>query len=166
MSKHRVADNPLFAGLIIGIAFGCVNLLFSWLVPLLDDNAATLLTFYGPMFFLWGLLGFRAARRERRLVSGALAGMLAAFATFCVFDVIVIVRVNVFLGELTGRTDWQDMMRRYRASDAGSLRSFVTLDYLKGAPFKIGTASAIGAVMGAIGGCLGRLTPRRTAAAA
>jgi hypothetical protein len=53
-----------------------------------------------------------------------------------------------------------------RAGDVDSLRLFVNLDYLKGAPLKIGVASAIGAVMGAIGGGLGRLTLRRKVAAA
>ena len=166
MSGRQRANYPLLAGVIMGIGFGCVNLLSSWLDPLQDDSRGALLRFYGPMFFLWALVAFRAAQRDRRLWSGIITGMLVAFATFCVFDVLVILRVNLFLADLTGRADWQNMMMRFRASDSDSLRLFVTLDYLKGAPLKIGTASAIGALMGAIGGALGRLRGGRTIAPA
>ena len=67
------------------------------------------------------------------------------------------VRVNVFLEELTERADWHDVLRRFRISGFSSLRLFVNIDYLKGAPFKIGVASVIGLVMGLVGGTLGRL---------
>jgi hypothetical protein len=53
------------------------------------------------------------------------------------------------------------MMRRFRASEFDSLRLFVNLDYLKGAPFKIGVASVVGAVMGLVGGAIGRLRSAR-----
>ena len=49
------------------------------------------------------------------------------------------------------------MMQRFRASEFDSLRVFPTMQYLKGAPFKIGLASVIGAVMGLVGGAIGRL---------
>jgi len=116
------------------------------------------------MFFVWALASFRAARRSGRLLSGVTTGMAVAFATFCVFDVLVLLRVNLFLNELTGRADWQNIVMRFRASDFDSLRLFVNLDYVKGAPLKIGLASAVGAVMGAFGGSLGRLRHGRTVA--
>jgi len=46
------------------------------------------------------------------------------------------------------------MMARFRASEFDNLRTFVTFDYIKDAPLKIGTASIIGAVMGTVGGSL------------
>jgi hypothetical protein len=49
------------------------------------------------------------------------------------------------------------MMERFRASGFDSVRVFVNIEYLKGAPFKIGVASVIGAVMGLVGGTIGRL---------
>ena len=90
-------------------------------------------------------------------MSGLVTGAAVAFTTFCVFDVLNIVRVNLFLGELTARADWQNMMARFRASEFSNLRAFVTLEYVRDAPLKIGTASVIGAVMGTIGGSLGRV---------
>jgi hypothetical protein len=57
-----------------------------------------------------------------------------AFATFCIFDVLNLVRVNLFLYDLTGRADWQSMMARFRASEFDSVRAFVTMDYIKDAP--------------------------------
>lgn len=83
--------------------------------------------------------------------------MVVASATFCVFDLLNILRVNLFLSELAGRADWQSIIARFGASGFSSLRAFVTLDYINGALIKIGAASLIGAVMGTIGGSLGRL---------
>lgn len=147
-------------GLIVGLVFGAVNLVSSWLYPLADDTPGALLRFYGPMFFVWALASFRAARRGGRLLTGVTTGAVVACATFCVFHVVVLLRVNLFLDELTGRADWQNMMMRFRASGVDSLRLFVNVDYVRGAPLKIGVACAIGAMMGIIGGFLGRLTHR------
>ena len=162
MFSRRLSDTSLLLGLLIGLVFGAVNLFFTWLYPLEDDSPGALLRFYGPMFFLWAFVAFRATRRSGRLLSGVAAGATVAFATFCIFDVLVLFRVNLFLNELTARDDWQNMMQRFRASEFDSLRFFVNLDYLKGAPLKIGVASVIGAVIGAVGGSLGRLKSRRT----
>ena len=93
---------------------------------------------------------------QRRPLSGVTAGDGLAFATFCVFDVLVLLRVNLFLNDLASRADWQNMVMRFRASGSDNLRLFVNLDYVKGAPLKIGVASLVGAVMGAIGGSLSR----------
>jgi hypothetical protein len=144
-------------GLFLGLIFGAANLVFSWLLPLEDDTIGGLLRFYGPMFFVWVFASFRAARRHGRVLSGVATGLVVAFATFCVFDLLNLVRVNVFLYDLTGRADWQSMIARFRASEFDSVRAFVTMDYIKDAPLKIGTASVIGALMGGISGLLGRL---------
>jgi len=144
-------------GLIIGLTFGAVDLLYTWLFPLEDDTIGALLRFYGPMFLLWAFASFRAARRDGRLLSGVTTGLVVAFATFCAYDLLILIRVNVFLTELTGRADWQNLMARFKASESSDLRAFVSLDYLKMAPLKIGAASVVGAVMGVIGGSLGRM---------
>jgi hypothetical protein len=166
MSNRRVVNSPLVLGLIVGVIFGSVNLAFTWRDPLEDDSPGALLRFYGPMFCVWALASFRAARRGGRLLSGVMTGTIVAFATFCVFDALILLRVNLFLNDLTGRADWQNLMTRFNASGSDSLRLFVNIDYIKGAPLKIGVASAIGAVMGVIGGSLGRLRNGRTVAAA
>ena len=159
--SRRLRNTPLLLGIFIGLVFGTVNLVFTWLYPLEDDSPGALLRFYGPMCFVWAFVAFRAARRSGRLLSGVTTGAIVAFATFCVFDVLVVLRVNLFLNELTVRADWQNMMQRFRASGFNRLRFFVILDYINAAPLKIGVASAIGAVMGAIGGALGQLRTRR-----
>ena len=162
MFSRRWVNNPLLLGLIVGLVFGAVNLVVTWLHPLDDDSPAALLRFYGSMFLVWALASFRAARRSGRLLSGVTTGMIVAFATFCVFDVMVLLRVNLFLDDLTGRADWQNMVLRFPGSGSDSLRLFVNLDYIKGAPLKLGVASVIGVVLGVIGGSLGRLRQGRT----
>jgi hypothetical protein len=155
-----VSDNALAIGSAAGLVFGAWNLAWTWLRPLEDDTPAALLRFYGPLFLIWTVVAFLAARRAGRLSSGALAGTRVAFATVCVFVVLNFVRVNLFLNELTGRTDWQNLMGRFNASGFNSLRLFVNLDYLKGTLFVVGFLTLLGAVLGTAAGTIGRLTAR------
>jgi hypothetical protein len=157
---RRLIDAPLVLGLIVGVVFGAANLVHTWLYPVEDDTVWAVLRFYGPMFLLWGLASFRAVRRTGRWILGVTTGAIVAFATFSVFEVFVLTRVNLFLDDLTSRPDWQDMMMRFRVSQSDNLRLFVNLDYLKGAPFKLGVSCAIGALMGSIGGSIGWLRHR------
>ena len=166
MFTRRISNNPLFLGLMVGLVFGSVNLIHTWLYPWEDDTPGALLRFYGPMFFVWALASFQAARRSGHLLSGVTTGLLVAFATFCVFELLILLRVNLFLNELTARADWHNMMIRFRASDFDSLRLFVNLDYVKGAPLKLGVACVIGATVGSIGGFVGRLRHEPTIKAA
>jgi hypothetical protein len=147
-------------GLAVGLIFGSANLVMTWLSPLAQDTSAGLLQFYGLMWMVWGLASFGAARRTGRLLSGIITGLTVAFATFVTYDLLILVRVNLFLQELTGRADWQNMMMRWLDSDIESLRVFVNVDYLTGAPLKLGVSCAIGAVMGTIGGIFEQLTRR------
>jgi hypothetical protein len=157
MVTLRLRDRPLVLGFVFGLVFGIVDLLFTWVAPLSDDSIPALLRFYGPMFCSWAVVSFRSVRRSGRLSRGVITGLVVAFGTFCVLYLLNLLRVNLFLAELTGRTDWQDMMQRFRASDFDSLRVFVNMEYLKGAPFKIGVASVVGAAMGLVGGTIARL---------
>ncbi|SRR6266540_638299 len=159
--NRRLSENPLLLGLVVGLVFGSVDLLLTWLYPVEDDSPGVLLRFYGPMFLVWIVVSFRVARGTGRLSSGVVAGMTVAFATFCAFVLLNFLRVNLFLNQLTDRPDWQNMMMRFREGGSGRLRLFVNLDYIKGTPFKIGAATAVGAAMGTFGGLLGRLTSGR-----
>jgi len=151
----------LLAGGVVGFVFGIVDLILTFFNPLEDDTPEQLLLFYGPMFLVWIVISFQAARRTGTLSSGVAAGMSVAFTTFCVFVVFNFLRVNLFLNQLTERADWQNMMLRFRTSGSESLRLFVNLDYIKGTPFKILVATAIGTAMGAFGGSLGWLSRER-----
>jgi hypothetical protein len=166
MIARRSLGHALRLGAVLGVCFGVVNLVFVWLDPLSDDSIPALLRFYGPMFFLWAVASFRAARRDRQLLSGLIAGMVVAFATFCVFDVLNLVRVNLFIHDLTGRADWQRLTARCPPGELDSVRACVTVEYIKATPLKIATATLIGAVMGGVGGSLARLRSWGSPAAA
>ena len=166
MFNRRLANNPLLLGLIVGLVFGSMNLVFTWLYPLDDDSPGALLRFYGLMFFVWALVSFHAVRRSGRLLSGLTTGLLVAFATFCISDILILLRVNLFLNDLAGREDWQDMMRRFHGSGFDSLRLFINLYYIEGLPLKTSVASVIGGLVGLAGGAVGWLIHRRKIAAA
>ncbi|PYR95544.1 MAG: hypothetical protein DMF84_00375 [Acidobacteria bacterium] len=144
-------------GLVLGAAFGLWNLVVTVWNPLLDDSPLTLLMFYGPMFAIWGVAGYRASRRTGRLVDGVKVGATVAFVTFLVFNLAVILRVNLFLDALTERSDWRNLVLRFQASGFESLRTYANYAYLTGAPFKILVASVIGAGTGLVGGFVGSL---------
>jgi len=164
MFSWRPPQRPLLLGFIVGLVFGCVNLIVTWVAPLEDDTPNALLRFYAAMFLVWALASFRAARRSGRVLSGVTTGLIVAFGTFVVFYVLILLRINLFLNGLTGRADWQNMMTRFSSSGFESLRWFVNLDYITGAPFKLGVSCAIGLMMGTIGGFFGRLTHGRLTA--
>jgi len=140
----------VLAGVIVGTAFGAADVLLTWLDPVADDSPRALLLFYGPMFISWAAAACVAAQRAGRASSGVLGGMVIAFAASVIFVLLNLVRVNVFLDQLVARVDWQDVMARSRTSDE-TLRTFVNLDFVRGAPFKIAVGVAIGTLMGAIG---------------
>jgi hypothetical protein len=156
MARWRIAANPLVTGCIIGFAFGAINLLVTWLDTLLDDSPLTLFAFYGPMFFLWSVVAYRTARHSGRALAGVTAGTVVAFATFVVYDIVILLRVNMFLNELAGRADWVNLVRRFRDSGSDSFRRFVNVEYITGSPLKIAVASMLGAAIGAISGFFGR----------
>jgi hypothetical protein len=145
---------PVHLGLLLGAGFGVWNLIATRRDPLAEDTAAALLVFYGPMFAIWGLAGWRAARRTGRLRDGVTVGATVAFVTFVVYDLTQFVRVNLFLDSITRRSDWQNLMASYPNSGFESLRWYVNYVGLTGAPFKILVASLIGAGTGLIGGLL------------
>ncbi len=159
--RWQSSKRPLFVGLILGLVFGLLDLILTWRNPIEDDSPIVLLRFYGPMFLAWSVVSFRAARNTGRLWSGVTAGMLVAFGTFAVFIGLNFLRVNLFLSELTGRPDWQNMMVRFRTSEFESVRLFDNLSYVKGTPLKIAAATGFGAAFGVLGGALGWLTGGR-----
>ena len=155
IERHYLAGALRF-GAILGLTFGVINIAFSWLFPLSDDSVGALLRFYGPMFAAWAWAAFRAARHDGRASSGLAVGTTTAFATFFVFGLMNLLRVNLLLDDLTGRADWQRMMALFRASGFDSLRAFLVAEYVKETPLKLTAASSIGAIMGLLGGTLGR----------
>jgi hypothetical protein len=146
----RLADGVVL-GALLGTGFGVWNLIGTWIDPLEDDTIAALLTFYGPMFAAWGIAGFVAARRSGRIVDGIRFAAAVAFGTFAVFVAVNLVRINLFFDAVLERADWQNMVARFRASGAGSLRAAINYNYVADAPFKILVASLIGAATGLVG---------------
>jgi hypothetical protein len=139
-------------GLLLGTGFGLWNLIATWVNPLADDDLIPLLAFYGPMFAIWGIAGFAAARETGRLLDAVKTGATVASVSFAVYTLAAVLRVNLFLNTMTARPDWQNLMRRFEASGFRTLRGYVNYEYATGAPFKIFVASMIGVVVATVGG--------------
>ena len=150
----------LALGLLPGAGFGLWNLIATRLGPLAEDTPIALPAFYGPMFAIWGLAGFRASRRTGRLLDAVKVGATVAFVTPVVFLFAKIVVVNLFLDATSQRSDWQNLMEGFQASGFGSLREYANYVYVTGAPFNIFVASIIGAGAGLAGGFFGGLARR------
>jgi hypothetical protein len=89
----KFSKGPLQLGIIVGLVFGVANLFLTWLYPLDDDSPGGLLRFYGPMF--------RPAPHVSRGApqwppSAGVTNDWRRLATFCVFDVLILLRVNLF----------------------------------------------------------------------
>lgn len=148
----RLLRDPALFGLGIGVVFGLWNLCYSIVSPLAEDTALALLSFYGPMFLMWGAAGFAAFASSHRLRRAIRHGSIVALVTFAVFTLFVAVRDNLLLDQLTARADWQNLMTRFRASTFTSLRLYVNYVGIAGAPLKLLVATGIGAAMGLLGG--------------
>lgn len=135
-------------GLLLGAAFGTWNLIATGLDPLSHDSPLALLFFYGPMFVIWSLAGFIASRRTRRPFDAILVAAALALVTFSVFDLAVILRVDLFLDTLARRSDWRDLTDKFPSSGFKNFRAYANYRYILGAPFKIFAVTLIGAATG------------------
>ncbi len=150
-------STQLRLGLLLGVAFGLLNLISTQVDPYAEDTIPALLVFYGPMFAIWGFAGFRASRRSGRLADAVFVGAIVAFSTFFVFVVARLITVNLSLDVTSQRFDWQNLLARFKTSGFESLRAYANYEYVAGAPFKIFVASIIGAGMGLVGALCGRV---------
>jgi hypothetical protein len=153
--------NGLTLGLAIGAVFSVWNLVGTILTPLLEDSPRALAGFYGPMFALWGLAGWLAGRRTGHVVQAVKAGVTVALVTSVVFNVAMLLRVNLFLDVIKYRDDWQNMVANFAGSGFESFRTYANYVYITGAPSKILVGVVIGTLCGFIGGVVATLNPQR-----
>ncbi len=155
--RLRRCAHPAALGLVLGVGFGLWNLALTALDPLAQDTLGALAAFYGPMFVAWATASYVTTGRTGRLWDGIKAAVVMAFVTFCVLDLFVIMRANLFLHELSARSDWRALMAGFPDSGFKSLRAYINYHYILQAPLKIVVASVIGLAFGVVGGSLARL---------
>jgi hypothetical protein len=138
-------------GAALGLVLGTWNLVSFWLNPL-DDSVGGMLVVYGPMFVAWLLVGVVAARSGAGLGGAVKAGAVTGFATFAVFWLANVIRVNLFLDLLRDWPGWETVVARYRVSGFESFRAFTNYEYLLDAPLKLSVPTVLGATLALIGG--------------
>lgn len=152
-----VLVNPFLLGIILGVLFGAWNIAYSLLSPLAEDTVVALLSFYGLMFLMPGIAGFAAFRATGRWLEAIKAAVTVAVVIQVVFGSANMIRVNWLLDTLTQRSDWQNLVARFRSSEFDSFRAFVNYDYAKQTAPKLAAVTLIGAVLGILGGLFATL---------
>jgi hypothetical protein len=146
--------SPTTWGVAIGTAAGAVSLISTAIEPLADDSVGVMIIWFGSLILLWSLVGFGAAERTHRVRDAVTAAAIAGVATMAVFELATIVRANVFVDQIRYRADWQNLVARFEASGAHSLRRYATRQYIAGTPILLAVGACAGAVAGALGGAV------------
>lgn len=144
---------PVVFGLALGTLFGAWILIDTAIEPLADDTPLVLGVMFGAVWLALAVPGFAARRRGGRIADALFAGATAGAVTFALFLLLGILRVNLFLDTIRGRSDWQNLVADYARSDFHSLRAYANYVYAK----QIVIIPLIGIVAGAISGALGGL---------
>ena len=126
-------DGAMF-GLAMGTVLGVLNLIETARHPLADDGGLEMLLFAALVLLAWGVAGFAATGRTRRLTDGVKAGALIGLAMMAVFHAAAIVRVNVFLDVIRQRNDWQNLVARFGQSGFHSLLAYANYEYARMTP--------------------------------
>jgi hypothetical protein len=142
-------------GLIVGGLFGAANLAFTWLIPLLEDSPRGLLSFYGPMFLIWTGVAFLTARRSGSLTQAIKAGLVIGLVAFATFLITNLLRINLFLDQISHRDDWRNLVTNYQQSGFGSLRAYANYVYALTSPLLVIVGAGLGAATGLLGGLAG-----------
>lgn len=149
--------SPVVWGLTIGVAAGALQLLDTAIEPLADDSAGAMAVIVGTLMLLWVAASAAVGRSSGRLLDAVVAGFLVGAATMAVIHVSAIVRVNVFLDQLRDREDWANLLSRFHASSAQSLRAYANDEYLRQSPLLLLLGAVVGGFCGAVGGAIDRV---------
>jgi hypothetical protein len=142
---------PVAYGLVLGTVLGGWILMNTALAPLAEDTGFAVALMFGLVFIALAVPGFAARRRGGHFADALEAGATAGAIAFALFLLLGILRVNLFLDTIRGRSDWQNLVADYARSDFQSLRAYANYVYAKG----IVVFPLVGVVAGAISGSLG-----------
>jgi hypothetical protein len=138
-------------GLVLGTVLGAWILVNTAVAPLAEDTGFAVALMFGLVFLALAVPGFAARRRGGHFADALEAGAVAGAITFALFLFFGILRVNLFLDTIRGRSDWQNLVADYAGSDFASLRAYANYVYAKG----IVVLPLVGVVAGAVSGSLG-----------
>jgi hypothetical protein len=144
--------NSVVLGVLLGAAFAAVNFVVTIFSPLAEDTAPRVIGFYGLMFAMWGTASFVVCRRSGRFRDAITTGIMVGAVTIAVFHISGALRINVFLGAITRRADWQGLVWSFPGSGFESLRAYANYAYAKQIVPRLVAGALAGTVTGAVGG--------------
>lgn len=149
--RRGIYDGLIVSGVLAVLAF-LANVVFPGGPNDSDSdpvNAIAITCAYLSIAVLLVVIGARAHRRANTPYAGAKAGAVAGFmiatlliATFLIID-------NLFFGIVSQQ---HDKVLAFAASGASSMRTFVNVSLLQGSAFFIPILTALGGVLGLLGG--------------
>ena len=149
-------------GLLAGTVFAAEILLEYALLP--KDNTSWGIAEFGIVFALYFFSSFWAAYRSHRLGTGVLTAVLSAMVSSLLWLIVVLAVFYLFRGTqrqvqvFTAEGNYQDFTR----SGMASFDAWIMEDFLGGAFFHLILGPAIAAVLGVIGGAIGKLLGQAT----
>ena len=151
---------PLLVGVTVGSIMGLANLIDTFRRPLSDDTPAMLIAAMASVLVVWAAVAMVATWRTRRLDQAMWCGAIQGIATFAMFHLAAIARLNLFLGAIQSREDWQGLLARFSDSGFHSLRAFANYEYVLIAPLVIAIGALVGWIAGLAGGLAHTVRPR------
>ena len=147
-------------GLLAGAVFAAEVLLEYALLP--ENNTSWGIAEFGLVFALYFFSSFWAAYRSHRLGTGVLTAVLSAMVSSLLWLIVVLAVFYVFRGSdrqaqvFLSEGNYEDFTR----SRMASIETFIMEDFLGGAFFHLLLGPAIAALLGLLGGAIGKLVAR------
>ena len=152
-------------GLVLGTLLGGWILVDTAIFPVAEDTPFAVGAMFGLVFLALAVPGFAARSRGGHFADALEAGATAGAITFALFLLLGILRVNLFLDTIRGRSDWQNLLADYARSDFQSLRAYANYVYARQIVIFPVVGVVAGAISGSLGGLLASIVRRRRAPA-
>lgn len=139
-------------GFTAGAILGLTNLISTAIAPLAEDTPFRVAVFFGVIMLVWAFSGFLAHRRTRRFIESAKAGATVGGISLGLFHLAAMLRLNIFLADVSRRSDWQGLILNFQQSGFESLRAYANYTYLHELGFVVLLGVLVGALCGILGG--------------
>jgi len=155
-----ILRGAMLFGLIAGAVFAAEIILEYILLP--KDNSRYGMVEFGTVLTLYAVAGFVAGRRLKSVKSAVLTSVGSAFIASLIWVIVVLLVFYAFRGSprqglvLRAEGDYEDFAR----SGMSNFDAFIMEDFMGATFFHLLLGLIVAAILGAVGGVLGKLVAR------